>query len=79
MLKTTALIGLGAAIALTPAVAVAQTGYGVTPGQPSSTPFDRSFNHFNQSKAYARQGARWLREHNYAPSYSGHHDYYYNH
>ncbi len=77
MLKTIALIGLGAALALTPAVAVAQTGYGVTPGQPSTTPFDRSFNHFNQSKAYARQGARWMREHNYAPAYPGPHHYYY--
>ena len=63
MLKTIALIGLGAALALPPAAAVAQTGYGVTPGQPSSTPFDRSWNHFNQSKRFAREGSRWVRRH----------------
>ena len=75
MLKTIALIGLGAALALPPVAAVAQTGYGVTPGQPSSTPFDRSFNHFNQSKEEARAGARWVRRHSQPWYY--HNPYYY--
>lgn len=63
MLKTIALIAAGAAVALLPFAAVAQTGYGVTPGQPSSTPFDRSFNAFNESHEQARAGARWVRHH----------------
>ena len=78
MLKTIALIGLGAAIALTPAVAVAQTGYGVRPGQPSTSTFDRSWNHFNQSKERARAGAAWVRRHSQA-QYPNHHYYPYPH
>ena len=73
MLKTTALIGLGAAIALAPAAALAQypTGYGTVPGHPaqSQSTFDRSFNHFNQSKRFAREGARWMREHYFQGGY----------
>ena len=46
MLKTIALIGFGAALALPSFAAVAQTGYGVSPGAPSTSTFDRSWNHF---------------------------------
>jgi hypothetical protein len=63
MRKTIALLGAGAALALLPVAAAAQTGYGVVPGQPSSTPFERSFNQFNQSKAQARAGSAYVRHH----------------
>ena len=76
MLKTIAMIGLGAALALPPVVAVAQTGYGVVPGEPSSTPFDRSWNHFNQSKRYAREGSRWARRHAEGWAYPRYRYYY---
>ncbi len=76
MLKIIALIGLGAALALPPVAAVAQTGYGVYPGEPSSTPFDRSFNQFNESKMYAREGARWVRRHAEGRPYHNHHYYH---
>jgi hypothetical protein len=68
MLKRIALLGLAASIVLTPAVALAQTGasYGSqgSYGAPGSlTPFDRSQNHFNESKDRARAGAAWIRHH----------------
>ena len=75
MLKTIALIGLGAALALPPVAALAQTGYGVVPGEPSATPFDRSFNHYNQSKEQARAGADWVRRHGQT-WYRSHHHYH---
>ena len=75
MLKTIALIGLGAALALPSVSAVAQTGYGVTPGAPSTSTFDRSWNHFNQSKEQARAGAAYVRRHGWA--WRPHHHYPY--
>jgi hypothetical protein len=73
MFKTIALIGFGAAIALAPAAALAQypSGYGVRPGHPaqSQTTFDRSWNHFNQSKEEARAGARYMRRHYFSHEY----------
>ncbi len=72
MLKTIALIGLTAALAL-PVAAVAQTGYGVTPGQPSTSTFDRAWNQANQSKDRARASAAWVRHHSVAGRY--HHHY----
>jgi len=63
MLKTIALIGLTAALALSTVPACAQTGYGVTPGSPSTSTFDRSWNHANQSKERARAGAAYVRHH----------------
>jgi hypothetical protein len=66
MFKTIGLIGFAAAIALAPAAALAQysTGYGTYPGHHQNlTPFDRSFNHFNESKRFAREGARYMRQH----------------
>jgi len=70
MLKTTALIGLAAAIALSsiPAYAVSgdssswgTEGPGQTVPTQSMTNFDRAWNHANESKAHARAGAAWVR------------------
>ncbi len=73
MFKTIALIGFGAAIALVPAAALAQypSGYGTVPGHPaqSQSTFDRSWNHFNQSKEEARAGARFMRRHYFSHEY----------
>lgn len=68
MLKMIAVIGIGATVVLAPAMAVAQTGYGVTPGQPSTSTFARSLNHFNESKERARAGAAYVRGHRGASS-----------
>jgi hypothetical protein len=72
MSKTIALIGLGAALALLPAAALAQQGrsssYGsvgwgpVIPTQ-SLTPRDRAWNHDNEAKYQAEDSAEWLRQH----------------
>jgi hypothetical protein len=72
MLKIVALIGFGAALVLAPAGALAQQGtsssYGSVGWGPhiptqSLTPFDRAWNHDNQVKYQAEEGAEWLREH----------------
>ena len=72
MFKTIALIGLVVALALLPAAALAQQGtsssYGSVGWGPhiptqSLTPFDRQWNHDNQSKYEAEDSAEWLREH----------------
>ncbi len=73
MLKTFALIGLTAALALPPVAAFAQTGYGVTPGQPSTSTFDRAWNQANQSKDRARASAAYVRHHSMAGRYHDHH------
>ena len=72
MFKSIALIGLGVALALPPAAALAQQGtsssYGsvgwgpVIPTQ-ALTPRDRAWNHDNQAKYQAEASAEWLREH----------------
>ena len=72
MLRTIALIGVTAALAL-PVAAFAQTGYGVTPGQPSTSTFDRAWNQANQSKDRARASAAWVRHHSVAGRYRYHH------
>ena len=76
MLKTIALIGVFAAISSLPLSAVAQTGYGVKPGAPSTSTFDRSWNRANESKDRARASANYMRErrlgvhhHHHAPSH----------
>ena len=79
MLKTIALISLGAALALLPVSAVAQTGYGVSNGAPSTTTFDRSWNHFNESKERARASAAYVRRHGEAWYYHHHHHHYHYH
>ena len=72
MVKTLALIAFGAALALAPAAALAEQGtsssYGSVGWGPhiptqSLTPFDRSWNHANESKERARDGAEWIRQH----------------
>ncbi len=76
MFKTIALIGLVVALALPPAAALAQQGtsssYGSVGWGPhiptqSLTPFDRQWNHDNQSKYEAEDSAEWLREHGKSP------------
>lgn len=76
MLKTIALIGLAAALAAPPVSASAQTGYGVTPGAPSTSTFDRAWNHANESKERARAGAAYVRHHAGLGWYHHHHHYY---
>jgi hypothetical protein len=72
MLKTLALIGLAATLAFPAASAFAASGdsssYGSQGSGPtvptqSLTPFQRSWNHANESKERARAGAAWLRHH----------------
>jgi hypothetical protein len=72
VLKTIALIGLAAALVVpsVPAFAVngdsssyGTAGYGPTVPTQSLTPFQRSWNHANESKERARAGAAWVRKH----------------
>jgi hypothetical protein len=72
MFKTIALIGLAVAFAVPPTSAFAQQGtsesYGSVGRGPhistqSLTPFDRDWNHDNQSKYEAENSAEWLRRH----------------
>ncbi len=72
MLKTIALIGLTAALVIpsVPAFAVSgnsssfgSEGSGPTVPTQSLTPFQRSWNHANESKERARAGAAWIRHH----------------
>jgi hypothetical protein len=75
MLKTIAWMGLAAALILPPVSAAAQTGYGVKPGAPSTSSFDRSWNRANESKDRARAGAEYRRRqraathHHYPPAH----------
>jgi hypothetical protein len=71
MLKTIALIGIVAApVPSAPALAVSgnSSSYGTEGSGPtvptqSLTPFQRSWNHANESKERARAGAAWIRNH----------------
>jgi hypothetical protein len=76
MRKMIALAALGAALALAPAAAFAEqgtsssygsVGWGPHIGTQSLTPFDRAWNHANQSKYQAQAGAEWLRQHGKSP------------
>jgi hypothetical protein len=67
MFKTVISMSFGAALCLMSFSAHAQTGYGVKPGAPSRSSFDRSWNHANQSKERARAGASWVRRHHASP------------
>jgi hypothetical protein len=76
MCKTISLIALGAALTLAPVAAFAQQGtsssYGSVGAGPhiptrALTPFDRAWNHDNQSKYEAYAGAEWLRKHGKSP------------
>jgi hypothetical protein len=62
MLKTIIGISICAGLCLQPISAIAQTGYGVTPGAPSTSSFHRSWNRANESKDRARAGANYMRE-----------------
>ena len=50
-------MGLGVALCFGSLSANAQTGYGVKPGAPSTSTFDRSWNRANESKDRARARA----------------------
>jgi hypothetical protein len=63
MLKTLALIGLTATLALPTVAAFAQTGWGVSNGAPSKSLFDRESNAINESKERARASAEYVRRH----------------
>jgi hypothetical protein len=76
MRKTIALIAFGVALALAPGAALAEQGtssswgsVGWGPHIPtqSLTNFDRAWNHANQSKYQAYDGAEWLRQHGKSP------------
>jgi hypothetical protein len=56
-------ISLGVALCFASLSANAQTGYGVKPGAPSTSTFDRSWNRANESKDRARAGAEYMRRH----------------
>jgi hypothetical protein len=58
-------ISLGAALAVFPAAA--QTGYGVKKNAPSTSTFERGWNHANESKDRARAGAAYVRRHHANP------------
>jgi hypothetical protein len=73
MFKTIALLGLAAALVIpsVPAFAVSgdSSSYGTEGSGPtvptrSLTPFQRSWNHANESKDRARAGAEYVRQHN---------------
>jgi len=72
MLKTIALLGLAAALAIPSTAAFAVSGassaygtddYGPTIPTQSLTTFDRAWNHANESKERARASADWIRRH----------------
>jgi hypothetical protein len=54
-------ISLGVGLCFASLSANAQTGYGVKPGAPSTSTFDRSWNRANESKDRARAGAEHIR------------------
>jgi hypothetical protein len=63
MLKTIAAISIATALALAPVAGFAQTGYGVSNSAPSTSTFDRAWNHANESKDRARASAAYVRHH----------------
>ncbi len=72
MLKAVALVGFAAALVLSPVAAFAVSGtsssygsdgYGPKIPTQSLSTWDRSWNHFNESKIRARESADWLRVH----------------
>ena len=77
MLKTIALIGLSAALALPTVSGVAQTGYGVSNSAPSTSTFDRAWNHAKESKERSRASAAYVRHHAGGAYYRHDHHYYY--
>ena len=74
MLKTIACLSLGAALAMPAFPAAPQTGYGASNTAPSTSTFDRAWNHANESKDRARAGAAYVRHHDGRRHYH-HHPY----
>lgn len=77
MLKTIALAGFAASLALAPLAAVAQdaSGYGTYGPQQGTSTFDRAWNASHESKTYTYETANAVRHHFYAPH---HHVYHHN-
>ena len=73
MLKIIGMIGLGAALTIPPIAAVAQTGYGASSSAPSTSTFDRAWNHANESKERARAGAAYVRRQGQRGYHHSHH------
>jgi hypothetical protein len=76
VLKTVSVIGLAATLLIPSASAFAVSGdsslygtegYGPHVRTQSLTPFQRSYNHANESKERARAGAAWVRHHHASP------------
>jgi hypothetical protein len=76
MFKPLSVVGLGAALLIPSASAFAVSGnsssygtegYGPHVRTQSLTPFQRSWNHNNESKERARAGAAWVRRHHASP------------
>ena len=76
MFKTLSVISLAAALLIPSASAFAVNGnsssygtegYGAHVRMQSLTPFQRSWNHSNESKERARAGAAWVRRHHASP------------
>ena len=76
MIKPIVALSLAAALVLPSASAFAVNGnsssygtegYGPTVRTQSLTPFQRSWNHANESKERARAGASWVRRHHVSP------------
>ena len=72
MFKASTFIGVAAGLAFLPSAALAEQGtsssygsVGAGPHIPTQalTPFDRAWNHANQSKYQAYDSAEWLRQH----------------
>jgi hypothetical protein len=57
VLKIIGMIGFGAALTISSIAAVAQSGYGASSSAPSTSTFDRAWNHANESKERAGAGA----------------------
>jgi hypothetical protein len=76
MIKAASIVGLAAGLALLSGAAFAEQGtsssygsVGAGPHIPTQalTPFDRAWNHANQSKYQAYDSAEWLRQHGKSP------------
>jgi hypothetical protein len=78
MLKTVALIGFAASLALAPVAAVAQaSGYGSYGPQQGTSTFDRGWNASHESKTYTYETANAVHHHYYyAPRHHVYHHYW---
>ena len=72
MLKTIAWTGLAVALILPPISVVAQTGYGVTHGAPSTSTFDRSWNRADGKHGPRTGPAEYMRDRRTNPHYHHH-------